>query len=147
MDRLVREWLQDILTGLSFGWFLCVVIACLTASSALERGERIVISAAAVLLIAGQTATFFVPEPALVFFDTACSVLLFAVNAWLLIKTVLKLKNSETKKALCLSFAAYLCAMTGMYMSGGWAYFAALTLAIICWPLMLWTIEKEVAAE
>ena len=142
------EWIQDILTGLSLGWALCVLIACLAASSALKRSEWIIIGSAAMLLIAGQTATFFLPESALVVFDTACSVILFAVNAWLIAKTVLDLRSGvDTKRALCLSFAVYLWAMVAMYMSGGYAYYAALALAIAAWPLMLWAVYKEVRTE
>ena len=34
-----------------------------------------------------------------------------------------------------------------MYMSDNAVYYIALSLSILCYPLMLWAIRKEVAAE
>ncbi len=141
------EWVQDILTGLSIGWFLCVLIACLLASGVLSRAEWIGLGAGTILLIAAQLMTFIVPASAQVF-DMIGSVILFAIDAWIIVNMILSIKKADsTKRSLCLSFAALAWSEIAMYMSGGWVYNVMLMLAVCCWPLMLWAIQKEVAAE
>lgn len=82
------EWVQDILTGLSLGYLLCVLVSCLLQSAALTRGEWIVLCVSAGLLIAAQTLTFFVRRAAAQGLSLGCSVLLLMVDAWLLVKAV-----------------------------------------------------------
>lgn len=140
------EWVQDILTGLSVGWFLCVLIACTMESKALSRSEWIGLGCAAVLVIAAQTMTFLL----LAFshtFETVCSVILLAVDAWIIIKTILSIKKgNQSQHGLCLSFAAFAWSEIAMYMSDGWAYYVMLLLAVCSWPLMFRAIAKEVTA-
>lgn len=141
------EWVQDILTGISLGWFLCVLLACLLQSGAFSRTEWIALSAASFLLILGQTMTFLLPSAAQTF-DRACYVVLFAGDFLLILKAVRTIrKRREPPQGLCLSFAAWGWSMTALYMSAGWAYNAALLVVTLCCLLMFWAVKKEVGEE
>ena len=142
------EWVEDILTGISLGWYFCVLTACLLESDTLRKTEWIGIAAVAFLLIAAQSATFFAPDSAQGAISFLCTVLVFAVEGWLMLKTFLALrKNEYPKQGLSLSFAAYAWSTVAMYMNDGWIYNAALFLASVCYLMMLLAIVKEVAAE
>ena len=142
------EWVQDILTGFSLGWLLCVLISCFLASGALSRAEWFVLGAAAFLVIALQTATFLVPAAASQFLSLFCSVLLLAVAVLLPLKAVLSYrKGGRALPCFCLSYASFGWSIVVMYMSDNAVYYIALSLSILCYPLMLWAIRKEVAAE
>ena len=140
------EWVQDILTGLSLGWLLCVLIACIIESEALSRAERIGLGCAAVLVIAAQAMTFIISVSPRAF-EMIASFILFAVDTWLILKTILSVKKSEQpQRCLCLSFAAFAWSEIAMYMSGGAVYLVMFTLSFFCYLLMLWAIRKEVTA-
>ena len=89
------EWLQDILTGLSLGWLFYAILAAMSAAEALSRAERIGFGAAAVLVIAAQAMTFYVSGSQAP--EVVCNVLLFAADAWLILKTVVSLKRAERR--------------------------------------------------
>ncbi len=140
------EWVQDILTGLSLGWFLWVLIACMLAARVLSRIEWIGFGCAAVLLIAAQTMTLIAPASAKIL-NIICAVLIFAVGAGLMLKALLAvIKRRSPGQGLCLSFAVYAWSEIAMYMSEGPVYIAALIMAALGYLLMFWTIGKEVAA-
>ena len=141
------EWVQDILTGISLGWFLCVLLACLLQCGAFSRAEWAALGAVSFLLIVGQTMTFLLPSAAQTF-DRACYVVLFAGDFLLILKAVHTIrKRRDPLQGLCLSFAAWGWAMTALYMSAGWAYDAALFVVTLCCLLMFWAIKKEVGEE
>ena len=141
------EWVQDILTGLSLGWFLCVLLSCLLQCGAFSRAEWIALGAVSVLLITAQTMTFLLPGAAQIF-DTIGYVILFSVDVWFIVKTIRSVKKGDDpQRGLCLSFAAWGWSMIAMYMSGGWFYDAALLVATLCFLLIYLAISKEVKAE
>ena len=142
------EWMQDILTGLSFGWCLCVLAACLLASEAFSRAEWIGICTVAFLLIPAQILTFVVSPAAADVLDRICSVLLFAADFFIILKTVSAIKNdSSSRRGLALSFTVYIWSTVAMYMSSGWVYSGAMLLASLGYLLMLLAIRKEVKAK
>lgn len=141
------EWVQDILTGVSVGWFLCVLLACLLQCGAFSRAEWIAVGAISLLVIVGQAMTMLIASAAQAI-DTACYVVLFAGDFLLILKAVLVLrKRSKTLQGLCLSFAAWGWAMIAMYMSAGWCYNAALFVVTLCCLLMYFAVRGEVRAE
>lgn len=140
------EWVQDILTGLSLGWFLCVITSCLCLTGALSAAEWVGAGTISFLLILGQSLTFFTPEQISGALDKGCSALLLAGMLWLVLKAVWALKKEkQVQKGLCLSYASSAWGAVFMYMSGGIAYLIAFTLAVSCYFLMLWAIKEEVA--
>ena len=141
------EWMQDILAGLSLGWFLCVLLSCLLRCGAFSRAEWIAVGAVSALLIAAQTMTFLLPDKAQTF-DMIGYIILFSVDVWLIVKTIRAVKKGDRpQRGLCLSYAAWAWAMIAMYMSGGWLYNAALFVATLCFLLIFLAIGKEVRAE
>ena len=140
------EWVQDILTGLSMGWCLCVITSCLCLTCALSTAEWVGAGTVSFLLILGQSLTFFTPEPVSGALDKGCSTLLLVAMLWLILKTVWTLKKEkQVQKGLSLSYAAFAWGAVFMYMSGGTAYMIASMLTVSCYFLMLWAIKEEVA--
>jgi len=142
------EWIEDVLTGAAFGYFLISITERLSRDDALSRREWIALGVACFALIAMQTAIFFVPEPLGKTLDLCCYVLLFAGVLWFFVKTILGfLKKYDPAKLIGLAFAAYGWSMTTLYMSAGGFYVAAICFAILCYPLMLLALRKEEPAS
>ena len=137
------EWMQDLFTGLCFGWYLCCLAARLKRDGVFSRPEWLLAGLACLLLIAAQTATFFVPETAAASLDLFCCALLSAGALFLLVKTGRAMKNG---RPVCPAFAALAWTMTAMYMSEGAFYLAAVLLCTLCILLMLLAIRKEAEA-
>ena len=137
------EWVQDILTGLCFGYFLC----CLAAHMKRDRTFTVMhwrlAGLVCLVLIAAQMATFFVPEAVKQPLELFCYILLFAGAVYLLVRAVLGLRRGVS---VCPAFAALAWVVTTMYMSAGGWYLAALFLCSLCFPLMLLALRKEEAA-
>ena len=140
------EWVEDILTGAAFGYFLCSLAAQIKLAEGFPAWEWRLFGVACPVLIAAQTAIFFVPEPVKQPMDLFCYCLLFAVMAFLLIRGLRSLRSGEgASSAVLEAFAAYAWATITQYMSSGMFYYAALLLAFLCFPLMLLALKKEVA--
>ena len=135
------EWVEDILTGICFGWFLCCIAGAIRLSNALKTGEWIALGALSAVLILSQTATFFVPESIAAPLDVFCSVLTFSAGAFFFARTAIALKRGGA--SLPLAFSANAWAAVTMYMSGGIAYNIALVLSACSFPLILIALIKE----
>ena len=142
------EWIQDILTGAAFGYFLCMLAAQIRHEGAFPAWEWRLLGVSCPVLIAAQTAIFLVPEPMKRPLDLFCYCLLFAVAALLMIRAFRSLLNGgQSSSVVPEAFAAYAWATITQYMSSGWLYITALLLATICFPMMFLALRKEVAAE
>lgn len=140
------EWIEDILTGAAFGYFLCSVVARIRQAEVFPAWEWRLLGISCPVLIAMQTAIFFVPEPMKQPLDLFCYCLLFAVAAVLLIRALQSLgKGKRVPSAVLEAFAAYAWITVTQYMSSGMFYYAALLLAFLCYPMMLLALRKEVA--
>ena len=140
------EWVDDILTGAAFGYFLCSLIAQIKLAEVFPVWEWRLLGISCPVIIAAQTAIFFVPEPMKRPLDLFCYCLLFAVAAVFLIRAVRSLGNGERSSSAVLhAFAAYAWTTITQYMSSGWFYITALMLATLCFPMMLLALKKEVA--
>ena len=142
------EWIQDILTGAAFGYFLCMLAVQIRHEGAFPAWEWRLLGVSCPVLIAAQTAIFLVPEPMKRPLDLFCYCLLFAVMTILLIRALRSLGKAErASSAVLATFAAYAWTTVTQYMSSGWFYIAALLLATLCFPMMLLALRKEVAAS
>ena len=141
------EWIQDILTGAAFGYFLCTLAAQIRQEDAFPVWEWRLLGVACPVFIAAQAAIFLVPESMKQPLDLFCYCLLFAVAAILLIRALRSLGKAErASSAVLATFAAYAWTTVTQYMSSGWFYITALLLSTLCFPLMLLALRKEVAA-
>lgn len=142
------EWIQDILTGAAFGYFLCTLAAQIRQEDAFPVWEWRLLGVSCLVLIVAQTATFFVPEPVKQPLDLFCYCLLFVVLTVLIIRALRSLRSGEqSPSAVPEAFVAYAWASITQYMSSGWFYIAALLLATLCFPMMLLALRKEVTAS
>lgn len=142
------EWLEDIITGLSFGYFFCVTVMAMRTADVFGRMEWIAAGSCAMLLILFQTSIFFVPEILKKPIDTGCYIFMFAILSILLGRCIQSMKAGETgEKVLALSYGCYAWAVSTMYMSSGGWYVAALCAETAGVVLMFAGIRKEVRAE
>ena len=138
------EWVEDILVGLSFGYYLCACVRALKQTGALSRVEWILLGAFAGVLQLLQGATFALPAVWKAAADLAAYVVMFAVLAFLLWKLAdCLLRRGSAERLLALSFAVFGWAASTMYMSAGIWYMLALLCSILDLPLMLLALRKE----
>lgn len=141
------EWLEDILTGTVFGYFLCCLVARIKQEDAFAAWEWRLLGASCLVLLAAQTATFLAPEPLRRPLDLFCYFLLFAVAAWLLLGAARALRGSgRDAAAVGRAFAVYAWMIVTMYMSADGFYTAAMVLDTLSLPMMLLALRKEAAA-
>ena len=141
------EWVQDILTGLAFAYFLCALVSQIKTEELFSVSHLRMLGILCVFLIAGQTATFLVPESVRRPLDLLCYGFLFAVAFWLLVRTVRAIiKNDDPARGVCDTFIVFAWVVVTMYMSEGGFYAVAYGLSAICFPLMFLALKKEVDA-
>jgi len=141
------EWVDDILTGVAFGYFLCCLAAQLKQSEAFPAWGLRLLGVSCPVLIAAQTTIFFAPEAMKKPLDLFCYCLLFAVAAVLLVRALRSLVGGgRARSAVPEAFAAYAWTVVTLYMSSGGFYIAALLLATLCFPMMLLALKTELTA-
>lgn len=141
------EWVQDVLTGLSVAYFLCALVSQIKQEHAFSRTDWRLLGLLCTILIAAQTATFFVPEGARRKLDLCCYLLLFAAAAVFLFRAARSiLKDTDPAQGVCHAFAAFAWVIITMYMSEGTFYPVSFALSAICFPLMYLALKKEVTA-
>lgn len=141
------EWIQDIVYGIAFGYYLCVCVRALKQTTALDRTAWCILWGFCGTIILGQAGTFFVSEGLKRSLDLFCYGLMFVALTWLITKSFLAVKpTKDTKAALALSFTAHAFSLSTLYMSSGWFYMAAFAFSLATLPLMLHTLKREVTA-
>ena len=141
------EWVQDILTGAAFGYFLCCLVVRMKREKVLSSLQWRLLGGCCFVLIAAQTAIFFVPAALQRLLDLFCYLLLFAGCGCFLFAAIRSLRSNERPAAaVCRAYAADIWVVITLYMSADYYYVAALLLACLCYPLMLLALRKEAAA-
>ena len=141
------EWIQDIIAGLAFGYFLCVCVRAIKLTSALNKREWILLGISCGIIIIAQAGTFFVPEGVKQPLDYFCYALMFTILLWLLIKSILMInKRVDERATLAMTFGVCAFSFSTLYMSSGWFYFAALFFCLVTLPLMYVSLRREVMA-
>ena len=142
------EWIQDILTGLTVGYFICSIVSRMKLENAISEIEWRGFELICLLLVGAQTATFFVLENIKSKLDGLCYFLLFAVSAWLAFKAIqIVWKKESPRKFVCMTFAFFAWELIAMYMSGSPFYEIAYVVCSICLPFMMYSLIKEVRAK
>lgn len=137
------EWMQDVLTGVTFGWFLCTAARAIKLTDALSRRERRALGGTAALLIAAQAATFFVPASLKFPLELLGYALMLSGMALFLAKL---LRAHRPDAGLALSAAGFAWSVSSMYMSEGYYYLAALASAMALLLFLLRAVRREVEA-
>ena len=138
------EWLEDILVGFCFGYFLCVCACSLKQSGALSRTEWRLFGLLVLLLLLLQGGTFFLPPVPAAAADYAAYGVMFFVMLYALGKTILAVRRKIDPAALfALSASCYAWAESTMYMSAGLFYVAAELCSLICPALLFIALRRE----
>ena len=140
------EWVEDILTGLCYGYLLCVCARSLKLSGALSRREWRLLAGFAAALLALQGLTFVLPAPWSAAADWGAYAVMFTVLLYGFGKLVhVLLRGKDPRAQFALAPSVWIWAIGTMYMSAGLFYLAA-QLAFICSvPLMLVALRREEA--
>ena len=139
------EWVQDILTGIAYGWFLCCLVARIKQERALPRWEWALLGVSGFVLIGAQTVLFFMPEPVKKALDLFCYILLFAIALLLIVQLILALRREASEATVLCAFLTFIWCITTQYMSAEGFYVAAMILTTVCYLLVFLSIRKEVA--
>jgi hypothetical protein len=140
------EWLQDILAGLCFGYFLCVCARSLKLSRVLSRLEWCLLAGFAAALLILQGLTFVLPGIWSAAADYCAYAVMFAVLAYGLVKLIRALLRGGTPRGqFALGLSVWAWSVSTMYMSAGLFYLAASLIYIVCQPLILIALRREEA--
>ena len=140
------EWVEDVLVGLSFGYYLCVRVRSLKQSGALSRLEWRALGVLALLLLLLQGMTFVLPEPWPSGADYGAYAVMFSVLVYGLIKLIHTLRRGRDAAAqFALVAAVWAWSVSTMYMSTDFFYLAAVLSYLCCTPLMLVALHREEA--
>jgi len=142
------EWVEDILTGLALGYFLCALALHIKAEGAFSDAVLRALGISSLVLVIAQALIFFVSRPADAWLDYGCYVLMFAVSVLLVVKAVSSLLSAQSpSRCICTTFAAFAWLIITMYMSSGAFYIAAVMLNTLSYLLMYIAIKRKVASE
>lgn len=142
------EWLQDILSGFCFGYFLCVCVRSLKQSDALSETEWWLLGVLAALVLLLQGGTFRLTGVWKTAADYGAYGILFSVLLYALGKTLRSMRRRQDPvRQTALSFACFAWTESTLYMSAGIFYVAAEVVLLVCLPLMLIVLRREEAAS
>ena len=141
------EWLEDVLTALCYGYFLCVCARSLKLSRALSRREWLLLAGFSALLLVLQGLTFILPG----FWSSAADYSAYAVMFTVLIYGIGKLirallRGGNPRGQYALAASVWAWAVSTMYMSADPFYQAVQVVFIGAMPLMLIALRREEAA-
>ena len=142
------EWMQDIITGIVFGYFLINLVRMLKMTDALSRSVRIVLVLVCIILIMANIATFFVPELLADLHDLITYCLLCITQMYFMIKSIISLyKNEDPVISLAFSFSAVAWSIIYMYMSSGVFYNIANICLSVSFLLVFVSLKREVSHD
>ena len=126
-------------------YYLYVTAVFLRRGDALAPREWRLWGGAAAALIAMQTAIFFVPGGLKSSLDLACYLLMFSVQAVLIVKAVRAIGSGlPAKTQLALSLGAMVWSVSVVYMSAGYWYVAGLLCEAVSMSAVQISFEREI---
>lgn len=141
------EWVKDILSGIALCYFVCRSVMSLSISGSFTKPEWAGLIIAAAVLIACQSATFFVPESMKDPLDIFCYILMFFGIACFFIRNIAAVKAGQNADVLLgLSFTMFAWTISAMYMSADPMYYAADTASTLTLLFMYNAVRKKVDA-
>lgn len=139
------EWLQDIFTGVVFGYLICVVVMAAKAVCLLSKIESYALCFLSFCLVSVQAVIFIVPESIKHPLDLCCYLLMFTILTLLLAKCiVLFRRNADPEKLIAAAFLTSIWTVSTMYMSSGNWYLAAYFAETASILMMFLAVRKEV---
>ena len=139
------EWVQDILIGAVFTYFLCSVACALKSQRRLSGNEWIGLGIGCTLLIIAQVITFFVEPQIGAAVETGCYIFLTAGTFYWGYKLIAARREHAGPKAiLCLVMAFMSWTLMAKYMSAGIWYSAFMIVETMGQLLMYLSVRKVV---
>jgi len=112
------EWFEDIMTGITFGYFLCVAVRSLKQTRALTDKEWRILGTGSLVLVILQTLTFLVPDPMKGPVDVCCYIWMILGLFLFTVRVVREAwAGNDPDKQLSLSFGGIGGSLVVMYMS------------------------------
>ena len=130
------EWVQDIVFGLPYVYFLWLLIRGLRSSKAMKKIELFIVSSAGVLVVAIQTIALFADEHGVFMLDLVSYALMFVVIAWLGFLCF-------RRKNIFIVFAFFLWTILATFATSELFYCIATSALGISYPLMYLAVRKE----
>jgi len=141
------EWLQDIVGGIAYAWFVLCSVRAAKLTGAMSRKEWCVLGISSLLLVLGETAVFFVPEPWAKALDDACYALMTLGTLFFLVLLVRERKRGARPDVLLsLSCTGMAWSVSSMYMSDEPYYFIFYLGSMVMLLFMGFSYRREVAA-
>ncbi len=138
------EWLQDILTGFCFSYFLLVCVRSMKCARVLSRTEWRLLAVLAAGTLALQSLTFVLPEPWAVAADYGAYAVMFTGLICGVVKFVRAfVRRQEPAGLFALGLSVWAWSVSTMYMSGGWFYPAAEIAYVALLPLIMLALRRE----
>lgn len=139
------EWLQDIITGLVMGYFLCTAVHAEYQTRSFTRKELCYLCSTFVIAVVLQTSIFFVSDIIGTYINTISYIVMLICIVFLYAKNLLAIKSHiNTKAKLTLLFITFSSTITFLWMSDGIFYTIFLVSNMMLLPLMLEALKQEV---
>ena len=139
------EWVQDIVGGILFGYYLCAVVRSMKQAGVMSRREWTGVGIGAYLVVVLQGIIFFVPAEPAGFLDKAVYCLLYAGILFFFRKTIRAFRrNSGADEQLCFSFAGNAWLVVSLYMSAEPIYQVTNFLITLMLLFMMKAVENKV---
>lgn len=137
------EWIQDIITGIVFAYFICSLVYQIKFENAFADIQWSLLGLVCIVLIVGQTATFFTPAFVSKVLDLCCYILLFLTAFAFLVRAIMSYRKEAPSKVICNTFAMFAWSVVTMYMSSDVFFLAATVLSAIGFLFMFASLIKE----
>ena len=138
------EWIQDILGGIAYGYFLYVCARTLLRTDAFSRREWLALGVSCAVIVTAYVVWVFVPEHLVWVLNLIGYAATYTVTLFFLLKTFRALRRGRNAdRQLALAVSAHAWCMGAMYMSSDWFYSASMLLCLLTLPMMLLAVRRE----
>lgn len=143
------EWVQDILTGLTLGYFICCIMARMRYSESFSKTAWRVLAAAALCVLVTQYICMLAKPPYAAYAENVCYAVLFIGIAFLLAASLWEiLRGKKADRAVCMSFGLFAWSVIALYLGSNEivynTFYVSCSIAVI---LSLFALRKEVMAQ
>ena len=138
------EWVQDIIFGLPYIYFMYLLIIGLKNSDAVSRLEMYLAAVLSFIILIFYTINVFMTGTTKIVIDLVCVFLEFIIVGWLFAKCFFAMKHSgDEEKYLFLSITLSLCSVLIGYTNEGMIYNVTLLINTFTYILMLSAVKKN----
>lgn len=141
------EYIQDILIGITFTYFLYTICTAIEFRQAFKRYMWIVMVICCILIVILQTTTFYTSDSSKNTIDTCAYILMLASVIFLIVLFILSWKKESSNVILCKIFVLLGFILTVKYMSDGVWYVLFQIIETISLAFLYLSVRKVVGKE